>query len=133
MLLTEKQKRRLQLKFKRVVRATVKGNLLVAITQGAFGAGYPQRAGLGAGGGVLPADRSNVAGDRVDRFRVLVIGLVDSLLRPILVGKDTRMPDYLVLVSTLGRLVVFGPLIAALFASSWAIFVSTKPQVQLPL
>ncbi|KNX78682.1 membrane protein, partial [Pseudomonas sp. 250J] len=35
--LPEQQKRRLQLKFKRVVRATVKGNLLVAITQGALG------------------------------------------------------------------------------------------------
>lgn len=72
-------------------------------------------------------------------FGVLVIGLVDNLLRPILVGKDTRMPDYLVLVSTLGGLAVFGlngfvigPLIAALFVSSWAIFVSSKPQVQLP-
>ena len=38
----------------------------------------------------------------------LVIGLVDNLLRPILVGKDTRMPDYLVLVATLGGIVVFG-------------------------
>jgi len=72
-------------------------------------------------------------------FGVLVIGLVDNLLRPILVGKDTRMPDYLILVSTLGGLTVFGlngfvigPLIAALFMSSWAIFAEAKPQVQLP-
>ena len=57
----------------------------------------------------------------------------------ILVGKDTRMPDYLILVSTLGGLAVFGlngfvigPLIAALFISSWGIFAATKPQVQLP-
>lgn len=49
------------------------------------------------------------------------------------------MPDYLILVSTLGGLAVFGlngfvigPLIAALFVSSWAIFAATKPQVQLP-
>ena len=33
----EPQKRRLQLKFNRVVRATVKGNVLVAVTQGALG------------------------------------------------------------------------------------------------
>jgi len=33
---------------------------------------------------------------------VLVIGLVDNLLRPILVGKDTRLPDYVVLMTTLG-------------------------------
>lgn len=49
------------------------------------------------------------------------------------------MPDYLILVSTLGGLAVFGlngfvigPLIAALFISSWAIFAANKPQVQLP-
>ena len=56
----------------------------------------------------------------------VVIGLVDNFLRPILVGKDTRMPDYLVLVATLGGLVVFGlngfvigPVIAAMFLVSW--------------
>ena len=53
---------------------------------------------------------------------VLVIGLIDNLLRPILVGRETRMPDYVVLISTLGGLVVFGlngfvlgPAIAAMF------------------
>lgn len=35
-------------------------------------------------------------------YGVFVIGLVDNVLRPILVGKDTRMPDYLILISTLG-------------------------------
>jgi predicted PurR-regulated permease PerM len=70
---------------------------------------------------------------------VLVIGMVDNVLRPILVGKDTRMPDYLVLVSTLGGLAVFGlngfvigPLIAALFMACWDNFISSRPQVQLP-
>ena len=36
-------------------------------------------------------------------YGVLVIGLVDNLLRPILVGKDTRMPDYVVMITTRGR------------------------------
>ncbi|MCG8295594.1 AI-2E family transporter [Pseudomonas entomophila] len=163
--LPEQQKRRLQLKFKRVVRATVKGNLLVAITQGALGGlifwvlDIPSAlvwAVLMAFLSLLPAVGAGIVwgpvaayflltgatwqGIVLIAFGVLVIGLVDNLLRPILVGKDTRMPDYLVLVSTLGGLAVFGlngfvigPLIAALFVSSWAIFVSTKPQVQLPL
>src|SRR5690606_17472829 len=55
-----------------------------------------------------------------------IIGLIDNLLRPPLVGKDTRLPDYVVLVSTLGGLSIFGingfiigPLIAALFISCW--------------
>jgi len=39
---------------------------------------------------------------------VLLIGLIDNLLRPILVGRDTRMPDYLVLLSTLGGLTISG-------------------------
>jgi predicted PurR-regulated permease PerM len=72
-------------------------------------------------------------------FGVFVIGLVDNVLRPVLVGKDTRMPDYMILISTLGGMAVFGlngfvigPLIAALFMSSWALFIETKPKVQLP-
>src|SRR5690606_4779477 len=57
---------------------------------------------------------------------VLVIGLIDNLLRPLLVGRDTRMPDYLILLSTLGGLagfglagIVIGPIIAAFFLSVW--------------
>jgi predicted PurR-regulated permease PerM len=58
-----------------------------------------------------------------------VIGLVDNLLRPPLVGKDTRLPDYVVLVSTLGGMAIFGingfvigPLIAALFIACWELY-----------
>jgi predicted PurR-regulated permease PerM len=60
---------------------------------------------------------------------VLVIGLVDSVLRPLLVGRDTQMPDYLVLLATLGGLAVFGisgfvigPVIAAFFLVAWEMF-----------
>jgi len=59
---------------------------------------------------------------------VLVIGLIDNLLRPILVSKDARMPDYVVLVSTLGGMAIFGlngfvigPVIAAMFMAAWHI------------
>ena len=59
----------------------------------------------------------------------LIIGLVDNILRPILVGRDTRMPDFLILLSTLGGLTVFGisgfvlgPIIAALFLTIWDMF-----------
>ncbi|WP_347911564.1 AI-2E family transporter [Pseudomonas grandcourensis] len=162
--LQEQQKRRLQLKFNRVVRATVKGNLLVAITQGALGGvifwilDIPSVllwAVLMAFLSLLPAVGAGIVwvpvaafflltgaiwqGVVLGLFGVLVIGLVDNLLRPLLVGKDTRMPDYMILISTLGGLAIFGlngfvigPLIAALFMSSWAIFIETKPRVQLP-
>jgi predicted PurR-regulated permease PerM len=59
---------------------------------------------------------------------ILVIGLIDNFLRPRLIGKDIKMSDYLVLVSTLGGLTwfsltgfVLGPLIAALFVTCWEI------------
>ena len=62
-------------------------------------------------------------------FGVFVIGLVDNVLRPILVGKDTKMPDYVVLISTLGGMALFGltgfvigPVIAALFMACWDLF-----------
>ncbi|MDH3978776.1 MAG: AI-2E family transporter, partial [Gammaproteobacteria bacterium] len=58
-----------------------------------------------------------------------VIGLIDNILRPILIGRDTKMPDYIILLSTLGGLSVFGvsgfvigPIVAALFLSVWVMF-----------
>ncbi|MET1076544.1 MAG: AI-2E family transporter [Pseudomonas sp.] len=162
--LGEPQKRRLQLKFTRVVRATVKGNVLVAVAQGALGGlifwflDVPSPllwAVLMAFLSLLPAVGAGIVwvpvaaffllsgaiwqGVVLTLFGVLVIGLVDNVLRPILVGRDTRMPDYLILVSTLGGLTIFGlngfvigPLIAALFLSSWGIFTGTKKTIQLP-
>jgi predicted PurR-regulated permease PerM len=71
-------------------------------------------------------------------FGVLVIGLVDNVLRPLLVGRDTRMPDYLVLLSTLGGLTVFGasgfvigPVIAALFLTLWVMFAKEFNEVDI--
>ncbi len=66
---------------------------------------------------------------------LFVIGLVDNVLRPILVGRDTRLPDYLVLLSTLGGIEVFGfngfvigPVIAALFIATWNILTNARKQ-----
>ena len=66
-------------------------------------------------------------------FGVLVIGLVDNILRPVLVGKDTKMPDYVVLVSTIGGMSLFGlngfvigPVIAAMFMAAWDIFAKAR-------
>jgi predicted PurR-regulated permease PerM len=64
---------------------------------------------------------------------MLVIGLIDNLLRPVLVGKSTRMPDYLVLISTLGGIsiaglngFVIGPMVAAMFIAVWDMFTTTR-------
>lgn len=157
-------KRRLQIKFTRVVRATVKGNIAVAVVQGALGGLIFWVLGISSpllwgvlmallsllpavGCGLvwapvavyLLARGEVVQGVVLILFGVLVIGLVDNILRPILVGKDTRMPDYLVLISTLGGLTLFGlngfvigPLIAALFIASWDLHRSGNEGPRLP-
>lgn len=62
-------------------------------------------------------------------FGVIVIGLVDNLLRPAIVGRDSRIPDWIILVSTLGGLALFGltgfvlgPLIAGVALVCWQIY-----------
>lgn len=147
-------KRELFGKFATVIRATVKGNILVAMSQGALGGlifaflGIPGAVLWGVVMAVLsllPAVGASLVwgpvalyffstgaiwqGTVLTAFGLLVIGLVDNILRPILVGKDTKMPDYLVLLSTLGGLAVFGlngfvigPVIAAMFMAVWGIF-----------
>jgi predicted PurR-regulated permease PerM len=59
----------------------------------------------------------------------LGVGTIDNFLRPALVGKDTKMPDLLILLSTLGGIFLFGilgfivgPLIASMFVTVWEIY-----------
>lgn len=156
--------------FTTAVRATVKGNLLVAIIQGALGglafwvlgvSGALLWAVLMSFMSLLPAIGSGLVwlpvaawflltgalgkGVALVLYGVLVIGLVDNLLRPILIGRDTRLPDYIVLITTLGGMAVFGlngfvlgPVIAAMFIAVWHIHVAqyihadTHRLVQLP-
>jgi predicted PurR-regulated permease PerM len=141
-------------KFTTVIRATVKGSVIVAIVQGILGgflfAFLDIRAALlwGVVMGLLaliPAVGTGLVwapmgiyllvtgsvwqGVTLLLFGFFVISMVDNVLRPILVGQDTRMPDYVVLISTLGGLsvmgingLIVGPVIAAMFISAWEIF-----------
>ena len=156
--LAPKHKRELISKFTTVIRATVKGNLLVAAVQG--GLGGLAFWFLGVNGAflwavlmtflsLLPAVGAGLVwlpvalyffltgaiwqGIALIAWGVLVIGLVDNVLRPILVGKDTRMPDYVVMITTLGGMSVFGingfvvgPTIAAMFIAVWHIYMTTQ-------
>ncbi len=151
--LEETKKSRLFGMFATVVRATIKGNLIVAATQGLLGGIIFSILGIEAavlwgvlmaflslvpavGSGLiwLPTSLYLLLSGEIWRgivlilFGLFVIGLVDNLLRPILVGKDIKLPDYLVLLSTIGGIVlvgmngfVIGPLIAALFVSCWSL------------
>lgn len=153
--LGDARERLLFAKFAEVTRATVKGNLLIAIMQGALGglifwilnikaallwgvvmAIVSLIPAIGAAIVWVPAALYLAAtGEMVSAivltlFGVLVIGLADNVMRPILVGRDTKLPDYIVLLSTLGGIVMFGvngfvmgPLVAALFMAFWGIFI----------
>ena len=156
--LEEDIKRNIFSKFTTVIRATVKGNIVVAMLQGALGGLIFWFLGIHAPVlwgtlmaflSLLPAVGAALVwipvaiyflatgaiwhGILLIAFGVLVIGLVDNILRPVLVGKDTKMPDYVVLVSTIGGMSLFGlngfvigPVVAAMFMAAWDIFMKAR-------
>lgn len=138
-----------------VTIATIRGNLLVAVVQGTLGGlifwVLDVQAALLWGmvmvlASLLPAVGAALVWAPVAIYFVAtgaiwsgvvlivfgagVIGLIDNVLRPILVGRELKMPDYLVLISTLGGIGIFGlngfvigPMIAALFIAFWDMFI----------
>jgi predicted PurR-regulated permease PerM len=146
-------RRALMQQFVLVTRATIKGSVVVAIVQGMIGGVVFW--GLGIQGSLLwgvlmgcfsliPAVGTGlvwlpvalyllatgalIKGVILIACGVFIIGLIDNILRPILVGRDTRIPDYVVLITTLGGInmfgfngIVIGPVIAALFIATWNI------------
>ena len=149
--LGDQRERHLLGRFAEVSRATIKGTLVVGIVQGAIGGIAFAVLGIGAPvlWGVVMALLSILpvvgtalvwlptaiilivngqifGGVALILVGVFAIGLIDNLLRPILVGRDTRLPDYLILLATLGGLagfglagIIIGPIIAAFFISVW--------------
>lgn len=147
----DERERHLFDRFAEVSRATIKGTLVVGVVQGAIGAIAFAMLGIGApvfwgvvmallsiipavgpalvwlpAAVILIATGQVLAGIALIVVGSVVIGLADNVLRPILVGRDTRMPDYLILLSTLGGLtafglagIVIGPIVAAFFLSVW--------------
>jgi predicted PurR-regulated permease PerM len=141
-------------RFATVARATLKGTLLVGAVQGVLGGILFWLVGISSpvfwgvimtvlslvplvgpalvwapAAIILLATGSVAKGIVLLAGGALVVGTADNILRPLLVGRETRMPDYMVLLSTLGGLSVFGlagfvagPVIAALFLSVWDMF-----------
>ena len=137
-----------------VSRATIKGTLVIGVIQGALGGLGFAVAGLDnfvfwaavmAVLSVLPGigamlvwvpvvaylmmTGQMVAGVGLLLWCALVVGSVDNFLRPVLVGRDTEMPDLLILLSTLGGIsffgasgLVLGPMLAALMITVLAIY-----------
>ncbi|MGD2154684.1 MAG: AI-2E family transporter, partial [Gemmatimonadales bacterium] len=154
MPLAPEDENRMVERFTSVARATIKGTLVIGIVQGglaglAFAVAGIEGAvfwgtimvvlsiipGIGTALVWVPAVIYLFAVGRVGTAIVLfiwcaaVVGTVDNVLRPWLVGKDTKMPDLLILLSTLGGLLLFGavgivvgPIVAALFVTVWDIY-----------
>lgn len=150
-------------KFRIVIRATIRGDMLVALLQGSLGGiifwllaipspllwtvlmtFFSLLPVVGAGIVWMPVAVYFLAtgaiweGVVLTAFGALVIGLVDNIVRPMLIGGDTKMPEYVVLIATLGGIATFGlngfilgPVIAAMFIAVWEIFAAK--QLQLPI
>jgi predicted PurR-regulated permease PerM len=151
------QEDRLVSRFVSVTRATLKGTLVIGIIQGTLAGLAFALAGIDgaifwgtimAVLSIIPAVGAAIvwipaviyllatshilAGVSLLIWCGIVVGSSDNILRPILVGKDTKMPDLLVLLSTLGGIgvygvlgVIIGPIIAALFLTVWELYGET--------
>ncbi len=140
--------------FTRITRSIFKGTLVIAVIQGVIGGVLFWIAGVeGAllwavvmtffsiipaigpaiiwlpAGIILLLTGAIWQGVLIIAGGVIIISLIDNILRPILIGRDTKIPDAIVLISTLGGLTLFGitgviigPIIAGFFLSMWKIF-----------
>ena len=146
--------RRILEKFTSVARATLKGTAVIGILQGSFAGlafavvGIPSAVFWGAimtmasiipsvgsafiwapAALILALNGQLLSAIGLTVFCAVVVGSLDNLLRPILVGKDTQMHELLIFFSTLGGIVMFGilgimigPIIAALFTAIWDLY-----------
>ncbi|MBX2884921.1 MAG: AI-2E family transporter [Granulosicoccus sp.] len=152
--LSDDEEKELLERFTSVTRATLKGTAVIGILQGGLNgmafafAGIPSALfwavammflsvvpGIGTAAVWVPAVLYLVGIGEVTTaimlalFSAVVVGSVDNLLRPKLVGNDTQMHELLIFFSTLGGLVMFGfwgfvigPIIAALFVTIWQLY-----------
>jgi len=141
-------------RFTSVTRATLKGTAVIGILQGGLAGiafwivGIPSAVFWGTIMAVLsiipgigttlvwgPAVIILAAGGNFTKaaglgiFCAIIVGSIDNLLRPILVGKDTQMHELMIFFSTLGGIIMFGvmgmiigPIVAALFITIWEIY-----------
>jgi predicted PurR-regulated permease PerM len=152
--LEEQEEKRLLDRFTSVTRATLKGTAVIGILQGglaglAFAVVGIEAAvfwgtimtvlsiipAVGSALVWLPAAIILAIGGHYFKavglvlFCGFVVGGLDNVLRPRLVGKDIQMHDLMIFFSTLGGIAMFGvigfvvgPIIAALFVTVWDLY-----------
>lgn len=165
MPLSDEDEERMLHRFVSVTRATVKGTLIIGLLQGTLAgiafwpAGIDGAAfwgtimvilsivpGIGAALVWVPATiylfitGHTLAGLLLTAWCAGVVGTIDNVLRPMLVGKDAKMPDLLILVGTLGGLFLFGPIgfivgpvVCGLFLTVWDIYAAAFKDVLPPV
>lgn len=163
--LDDKDERRVLQQLTSVTRATIKGTLVIGIIQGTLAglgfwvAGIEGAAfwgtmmtvlsvvpGIGAALVWVPGViYLYITGQTMTATLLLiwcaaVVGTIDNVLRPRLVGKDAKMPDLLILVGTLGGLFLFGPIgfivgpiVCGLFLTVWDIYGATFKEILPPV
>jgi predicted PurR-regulated permease PerM len=163
--LSDEDETRMLARFTSITRATVKGTLVIGVIQGALAgvafwvAGIDGAAlwgtimtilsiipGIGAPLVWLPVVIFLFVNSQYLTATLLlvwcgaVVGTVDNFLRPVLVGRDAKMPDLLILIGTLGGLFLFGPIgfivgpiICGLFLTVWDIYGATFKEVLPPV
>ena len=151
--LSADDKKRLLNTFSSVGRATLKGTVVIGIVQGGLGGlsfwvaginGAVFWAAVMAVASVIPSVGTALvwvpaviflvlkgqigAAVGVGLWCALIVGSADNVLRPLLIGRDTEMPDIVVMLTTLGGLALFGisglligPIIGALYITVWNI------------
>jgi len=152
--LAPKEEEQMVARFVSVTRATIKGSLIIGIVQGALAGLGLYFAGIGGAAfwgtvmavlSIIPgvgtalvwvpaaiylfATGHTTAAILLSVWCIAIVGTVDNVLRPWLVGRDTKMSDLLILLSTLGGLLMFGalgivigPIVAALFVTVWELY-----------
>ena len=163
--LNDEDETRMLTQFASITRATVKGTLVIGIIQGALAgvafwvAGIEGAAlwgtimtilaiipGIGAALVWVPAaiilfvTGQHLTAILLATWCAAVVGTVDNFLRPMLVGRDAKMPDLLILIGTLGGLFLFGligfivgPIVCGLFLTVWDIYGTTFREVLPPV
>ncbi|HWR01061.1 MAG TPA: AI-2E family transporter [Chlorobaculum sp.] len=163
--LNQSDQKRLLDKFLSVTRATLKGSLVIGIAQGSLAGIAFQVAGIDnavfwgtvmAMLSVLPLIGSAliwipaiiflaVSGHYIEAFGLLlfcslIVGQVDNIFRPILVGRDTQMHELFIFFGTLGGIglfgvfgIIVGPVVAALFVTVWDIYGETFRHILLEM
>jgi predicted PurR-regulated permease PerM len=163
--LSDEDETRMLTQFASITRATVKGTLVIGIIQGALAgiafwvAGIEGAAlwgtimmilsiipGIGAALVWVPVviilyvTGQYLTATLLAAWCAAVVGTVDNFLRPVLVGRDAKMPDLLILIGTLGGLFLFGPIgfivgpiVCGLFLTVWDIYGTTFREVLPPV